>query len=77
MVLMIALVSAFVIGAGLVMAAYVGTTKVPGMLAQRKLNVRLQSLSAPVDGGRCSVPARWPRRRRRSWSTARRSSSRR
>jgi len=49
MVLMIALVSAFVIGAGLVMAAYVGTTKVPGMLAQRKLNVRLQSLSAPVD----------------------------
>ena len=49
MVLMIALVSAFVIGAGLVMAAYVGTTKVPGMLAQRKLMGRLQSLSAPVD----------------------------
>jgi tight adherence protein B len=49
MVLMIALVSAFVIGAGLVMAAYVGTTKVPVLLAQRKLNVRLQSLSAPVD----------------------------
>ena len=49
MVLMIALVSAFVIGVGLVMAAYVGTTKVPGMLAQRKLMGRLQSLSAPVD----------------------------
>ena len=49
MVLMIALVSAFVIGAGLVMAAYVGTTKVPGMLAQRKLMGRLQSLSAPVE----------------------------
>ena len=49
MVLMIALVSAFVIGAGLVMAAYVGTTRVPGMLAQRKLMGRLQSLSAPVD----------------------------
>jgi tight adherence protein B len=32
-----------------VMAAYVGTTKVPVLLAQRKLNVRLQSLSAPVD----------------------------
>jgi tight adherence protein B len=49
MVLMIALVSAFVIGVGLVMAAYVGTTKVPGMLAQRKLMGRLQSLSAPVE----------------------------
>jgi len=49
MVLMIALVSAFVIGVGLVMAAYVGTTKVPGMLAQRKLMGRLQSLSAPID----------------------------
>ena len=49
MVLMIALVSAFVIGAGLVMAAYVGTTRVPGMIAQRKLMGRLQSLSAPVD----------------------------
>jgi tight adherence protein B len=49
MALMIALVSAFVIGVGLVMAAYVGTTKVPGMLAQRKLMGRLQSLSAPVD----------------------------
>jgi tight adherence protein B len=49
MVLMIALVSAFVIGVGLVMAAYVATTKVPGMLAQRKLMGRLQSLSAPVD----------------------------
>jgi tight adherence protein B len=49
MVLMIALVSAFVIGVGLVMAAYVGTTKVPGMLAQRKLMGRLQSLTAPID----------------------------
>ena len=49
MVLMIALVSAFVIGVGLVMAAYVATTKVPGMLAQRKLMGRLQSLSAPVE----------------------------
>ena len=49
MVMMIALVSAFVIGVGLVMAAYVGTTKVPGMLAQRKLMGRLESLSAPVD----------------------------
>ena len=49
MALMIALMSAFVIGIGLVMAAYVGFTKVPGVLAQRKLMGRLQSLSAPVD----------------------------
>ena len=49
MALIIALMSAFVIGVGLVMAAYVGTTKVPGMLAQRKLMGRLQSLSAPID----------------------------
>jgi len=49
MALMIALVLAFVIGVGLVMAAYVGTTRVPGMLAQRKLMGRLQSLSAPLD----------------------------
>ncbi len=49
MALIIALVSAFAIGVGLVMAAYVGTTRVPGMLAQRKLMGRLQSLSAPVD----------------------------
>jgi len=49
MALMIALVSAFVVGIGLVMAAYVGVTKVPGMLAQRKLMGRLQSLSTPID----------------------------
>jgi tight adherence protein B len=33
----------------LVMGAYVGITKVPGMLAQRKLMGRLQELSAPAD----------------------------
>ena len=49
MALMLALISAFVVGVILVMAAYVGTTKLPGMLAQRKLMGRLQSLSAPVD----------------------------
>ena len=49
MALMIALLSAFVVGVGLVMAAYVGTTRLPGMLAQRKLMGRLQSLSAPLD----------------------------
>ena len=49
MALMIALLSAFVVGIGLVMAAYLGLTKVPGMLAQRKLMGRLQALSAPLD----------------------------
>jgi tight adherence protein B len=47
--MMIALLSAFVIGIGLVMGAYFGLTKVPGMLAQRKLMGRLQELSAPLD----------------------------
>ena len=49
MAMMLALVSAFVIGVGLVMASYLGLTRVPGMLAQRKLMGRLQQLSAPLD----------------------------
>lgn len=57
MALMIALISAFVVGVGLVMAAYVGTTKLPGMLAQRKLMGRLQSLSAPPDEPDAAVKA--------------------
>jgi tight adherence protein B len=57
MALMIVLISAFVIGVGLVMAAYVGTTKLPGMLAQRKLMGRLQSLSAPPDEPDAAVKA--------------------
>lgn len=57
MALMIVLISAFVIGVGLVMAAYVGTTKLPGMLAQRKLMGRLQSLSAPPDEPDATVKA--------------------
>ena len=47
--LLVALLSAFVIGIGLVMGVYVGITKVPGMLAQRKLQTRLEELTAPVD----------------------------
>jgi len=57
MALMIALLSAFVVGVGLVMAAYVGTTRLPGMLAQRKLMGRLQSLSAPPDEPDAAVKA--------------------
>jgi tight adherence protein B len=49
MAMLIALLSAFVIGIGLVVGAYYGVTKVPGMLAQRKLEDRLQQLSAPLD----------------------------
>jgi tight adherence protein B len=43
-----ALLLAFIVGMGLVMALYVGSTKLPGMLAQRKLMARLDSL-APVE----------------------------
>ena len=57
MALMLALISAFVVGVILVMAAYVGTTKLPGMLAQRKLMGRLQSLSAPPDEPDAAVKA--------------------
>ena len=49
MAVLVAIISAFVIGIGLVMAAYLGLTKVPGMLAQRKLQGRLDALSAPID----------------------------
>ena len=47
--LFVALLAAFVIGVGLVMGVYTGAMKVPEMLAQRKLQNRLDELSAPVD----------------------------
>jgi tight adherence protein B len=46
---MLALVSAFVIGTGFVLGSYFGLTKVPAMLAQRKLMGRLQELSSPLE----------------------------
>jgi tight adherence protein B len=49
MAVLLALISAFVIGIGVVMGVYIGLTKVPAMLAQRKLDGRLQELSAPLD----------------------------
>jgi tight adherence protein B len=49
MALLLALLSAFVIGIGLVMAVYVGVTKLPEYMAQRKLQGRLEELSAPLD----------------------------
>ena len=47
--LFVALLAAFVIGVGLVMGVYTGVMKVPGMLAQRKLQSRLEELTAPLD----------------------------
>jgi len=49
MALLLALLSAFVVGIALVMGAYTGITKLPAMLAQRKLQGRLDELSAPLD----------------------------
>ena len=39
----------FVVGVAGVMGLFFGVTKIPGMLAQRKLDARLQELSAPAD----------------------------
>jgi tight adherence protein B len=47
MVLYILTAIAFVIGAGFVLGSYFGATKVPGMVLQRKLDQRLQEISAP------------------------------
>ena len=47
--LFVALLAAFVIGVGLVMGVYTGAMKVPGMLAQRKLQSRLEELTSPLD----------------------------
>jgi tight adherence protein B len=39
----------FLVGVGLVMGLFFGVTKIPGMIAQRKLDARLQELSAPAE----------------------------
>ncbi len=49
MALLVALLSAFVIGIGLVMAVYMGITKLPEYMAQRKLQGRLEELATPID----------------------------
>ena len=41
--------SVFVLGTGLVLGAFTLFTKLPGYLAQRKLDTRLQEISAPAD----------------------------
>ena len=40
---------AFVFGVGLVMAVYLGATKLPGMMMQKKLEGRLQELTQPLE----------------------------
>jgi tight adherence protein B len=45
----ILIVLAFAIGVGAVMAAYMGVLKVPGMMMQRRMDARLQSLSQQPD----------------------------
>ena len=47
MVAFILVLSVFVLGAGVVFGAYLAFTKLPGYLAQRKLDTRLSELSAP------------------------------
>ncbi len=40
---------AFVFGVGLVMALYLGATKLPGMMTQKKLEGRLRELTQPIE----------------------------
>jgi tight adherence protein B len=47
--LMILVVSVFVIGVGLVLGVFFGVTKLPGYLLQRKLNTRLDEVTAPAE----------------------------
>ncbi len=53
----ILVLSTFVIGAGLVFGAYFGVTKLPGILAQRRLNARLEGLTRPLDAPEDGDPA--------------------
>jgi tight adherence protein B len=49
MVLLILIVIAFGIGFALVFGGYLGATKLPGMMLQRKLEARLEEISQPAD----------------------------
>jgi tight adherence protein B len=44
----ILIASVFVLGAGLVLGAYVAVTRLPGYLAQRKLDTRIAEITAPA-----------------------------
>jgi len=45
----LAILFMFILGAGTVVGAYFGVAKLPGMLAQRKLENRLDEVIRPVD----------------------------
>jgi tight adherence protein B len=46
----ILVLSVFVLGAGVVVGAYAAVTKLPGFLLQRKLNTRLEEVTATAEG---------------------------
>jgi tight adherence protein B len=46
---MFLVVLVFLLGVGVVLGAYFGVMKLPGFLVQRKLNARLEQLTAPAD----------------------------
>ena len=48
---MVLVILVFLLGVGLVLGAYFGVMKLPGFLVQRKLNARLEQLTAPPDEG--------------------------
>ena len=55
--LLILLVLAFALGVALVLGGYLGVTKVPGMMLQRRLDVRLQEVSQlPEERGGDAAP---------------------
>jgi tight adherence protein B len=45
----ILLLSMFTIGAGVVIGAYYAVTKLPGYLAQRRLNTRIEQMTKPIE----------------------------
>ena len=46
---------AFVLGVALVVGAYLGVTRIPGLLMQKKLETRLQEISQAPDEGRTQI----------------------
>ena len=46
MALLILMALAFIVGVGLVMGGYLGAAKVPGMMLQRKLDARIEEVTA-------------------------------
>jgi tight adherence protein B len=48
-VALILVVLAFLVGAGIIVAGYLGASRVPGLLVQRKLEARLREVSQPAE----------------------------